>query len=297
MNNERENREWLNEHPALQQVNAANAFKVPVGYFDELEGNVMENIRLFELTQANPTGGFTIPENYFDELTQNLESRVAVQQVLDNGEGFAVPQDYFDELTGNIESRIAIDELLSTDKGFKVPENYFEDLASNIQSRIAISGILGAEQGFAVPENYFEELADNIQSRIAVEELMHAEEGFTVPINYFESLEVRILAQATGVAAPVTQSKPVVRKMWTVNTFKYATAACFSLFVGAAIMLSEFNDTAIHNRSDLHKALSKISKSDMQDYLELNGDAPTIMENADPNNISIPADNSSDTVN
>jgi hypothetical protein len=286
MSNERDNTEWLNEYPVLGKVNPANAFKVPVNYFEEMEGRIMDQITLTQLTQANPQGGFIIPANYFDELTQNIASRVAIDDALNTGKGFAVPNNYFDELTSNIESRVAIDNLLNTDKGFTVPANYFEELSSNIESRVAIDEFLNAEQGFAVPQNYFEELSDNIESRIAVEELLNEEQGFTIPVNYFENLEAHILQNTIGTPAPVKQTKPVVRKLWATAAFKYATAACFALFVGGAIISSEFNETAIHNRSDLHKALSGVSKSDMESYLELNGDAPTIMENADANSLN-----------
>lgn len=316
MTDEQDNTEWLNEYPMLQQVNPADAFVVPVNYFAELEGKIMNEIKLTEFIQAHPQGGFTTPVNYFDELTQNvnsrvaidtilnngkgftvpqnyfetltadIESRIAIDEVLNNGKGFTVPANYFDQLTGNIESRIAIDELINTEKGFIVPENYFDELSNNIQSRVAIDELLNAENGFVVPESYFEDLSSNIESRIAVEDLLNQDQGFTLPVNYFEGLEARILQNTVGEQAPVKQNKPVVRKMWTTNTFKYATAACFSLFVGAAIMMSEFNNTAIHNRSDVHKALSNISNSDIESYLELNSDAPTVMENSDPNNLS-----------
>jgi hypothetical protein len=286
MSNETENREWLNEYPALKQLNPANAFKVPVHYFDEMEGRVMDEICLAQFKQEHPQDGFVLPVGYFDQLTGNIESRVAIEQLLNTGEGFTVPEAYFDQLTQNINSRIAIDEALNADKIFTVPEGYFEGLTQNINSRIAIDELLNAEQGFIVPESYFEDLSQNIEGRIAVEELLNQEQGFSVPVNYFENLEARILQSTVGTPAPAKQNKVVVRTLWATNTFKYATAACFSLFVGAAILMSEFNNTAIHNRSDVHKALSKVSASDIESYLQLNSDAPTILENSDPNNLS-----------
>jgi hypothetical protein len=286
MSNEHENKEWLNEYPELGKVSPANAFKVPVNYFEEMKGRIMDEIRLLKFKQENPQDGFITPANYFDHLTQNIQSRVAIEEVLNTDKGFIVPQNYFDELTGNIQSRVAIDDLLNTDKGFTVPENYFDELTDNIQSRVAIDELLNTEEGFTVPQNYFEDLSQNIEARIAVDELINAEQGFTVPENYFEGLEARILQNTVGISAPAQQNKPVVRKLWSRDVFKYAAAACLTVFVGAAVLMSEFNDTAIHNRSDLHKALSKVSKSDLQDYLELSGDSPTLMENADPNTMS-----------
>lgn len=286
MSIEHENKEWLNEYPALSKVNPANAFTVPVNYFEDMEGRVMDEIRLLQYKEAHPHDGFKLPENYFNDLTQNIQSRIAIEEVLNTDKGFKVPENYFDELTGNIESRVVIDELLNTGKGFTVPENYFEELSGNIQSRVVIDELLNIDKGFTVPDQYFEALSQNIEARIAVDELINEEQGFTIPENYFEGLEARILANTTGASAPA-QTQAVVRKLWSADVFKYAAAACLTVFVGAAVLMSEFNDTAIHNRSDLHKALSKVSKSDLQDYLELNADSPTLMENDEA--LSLPA--------
>ncbi|RKR82324.1 hypothetical protein BDD43_2500 [Mucilaginibacter gracilis] len=286
MSEERENMEWLNEYPMLKQLSAVNAFKVPANYFEEMEGRIMDEIKLAQLKQAYPQDGFVLPANYFDELTQNINSRIGIDEVLNNGKGFTIPEGYFEQLTGNIESRIAVDELLNKSPGFTVPENYFDQLTGDIESRIAVDELLNSEAGFNIPEGYFEQLTGNIESRLAVEQFADNEKGFIVPEAYFEGLEARIIQNTINVSAPAPTGTAIVRKLWTTTAFKYASAACFSLIVGAAVLTSEFNDTAIHNRSDLHKALSKISKSDMENYLELNGDASTIMENADPNSLT-----------
>lgn len=284
MSNENDNKKWLNEYPELSKVNPANAFKVPGNYFEEMEGRVMNEITLTKIIEAHPQGGFATPANYFDELTGNIQSRIAIDAMINNGKGFTIPDNYFNELTSDINSRIAIDEVLHQTKGFTVPENYFEDLGSNIAARVAIDELLNNEKGFTVPDNYFEELSDNIGARVAVEELLDQEQGFTVPAGYFNGLEARILQKTAGaIEAPVEKDTAVVRKLWASAAFKYATAACFAIFLGGAVLTTEFNDTAIHNRSDLHKALAKVSKTDMETYLELNGDASTLMENADPN--------------
>jgi hypothetical protein len=262
MSDERENKEWIDEYQTLKQVNPANPFVVPASYFVEMEGRAMDNIRLLNLIQGQNGDGFVMPVNYFDDLTQNIESRIAIETVLNTGKGFTIPENYFEDLTSNIESRVAIEEVLNT-------------------------------QSFTIPENYFEGLTQNIESRVAVEELLNTEKGFTVPENYFAGLEDRILQNTIYTAAPVKKNKGVIRKIWANAAFKYATAACFTLFVGAAILMTEFNDSAIHNRTYLHKALSKIPESDIETYLQLNADAPSIMEDADPNSLStLATDNS-----
>ncbi|MBW4890819.1 hypothetical protein KXQ82_13895 [Mucilaginibacter sp. HMF5004] len=253
MTNEEEDKKWIEEYPVLKQVNPVNAFGVPSGYFTEMEEQVMGAIRLQQLKGDSVNNGFATPLNYFDELTQNIESR------------------------------IAIDKVLSNDNAFKLPENYFDDLSQNIQSRITIEKALNTEKVFDVPENYFEELSGNILSRIAVEETVNTENIFTVPDGYFAGLESRIMAQTTVSETLQTdkeQRQGIIVKLLVSKAFKYASAACFALVVGSAIYMSEFNNpVAEHNRSFLHKEVSKMTKDELELYLQLNSDNSTILDN------------------
>ncbi|WP_448697284.1 hypothetical protein ACFGVR_11865 [Mucilaginibacter sp. AW1-3] len=290
MKDEKENMEWINEYQALKLVNPANPFAVPVNYFDEMEGQVMGQIRLDELDTKQ---GFTVPENYFNELEQHIQSRIAIDEVLNNEKGFTVPEGYFSELEQNIQSRIAIDEVLSNEKGFTVPTDYFNELEQNIQNRIAIDEFINSEQSFTVPEGYFNELEQNIQSRIAIAQ--NAEEGFAVPAGYFEALESKILAQTTLAQpekAAVKKQPATIVSMWSKHAIKYASAACFAMIAGAALFLSEFNTTnanASHQHTYLHKAVAKMSSDEIEAYLELNTDVTTIVTGSDTDNDDLQA--------
>ncbi len=282
MKDERENMEWINEYQTLKQVNPVNPFVVPDNYFDEMEGQVMAQIRLDGFKAAHPDQAFKVPENYFNELEQNIQSRIAIDEVLSNDKGFIVPADYFNELEQNIQSRIAIDEVLSNDKNFTVPTDYFNELEQNIQSRIAIAEVLNNDQSFTVPADYFNELEQNIQSRIAVEQ--HIEESFTVPTGYFEALESKILQQTTLQTGKtvVKEERGMVLKLWTKHAFKSASAACFSLIIGTGLFMSEFSTTSTsHKHSYLHKAVAKISNDEIETYLQLTTDVPSIIDNSD----------------
>jgi hypothetical protein len=263
MKNEEEDKKWIEEYPALKQVNPVNAFVVPQNYFAEMEEQVMASIRLQQLKQGSANDGFTVPADYFDNLTQHIESR------------------------------ITIEKALSGEQAFTVPENYFEDLAQNIQSRIAIEEALGAENAFNVPDNYFEELSGNILSRIAVEESLKKENAFTIPEGYFADLESRILAQTTSTPAKQLdkqQRQGVIVKLFVSKAFKYASAACFALVVGSALYVSEFNNpVATHNRSSVHKVVAKMTTDELEIYLQVNSDNAAILSSVDPDNFDTPA--------
>ena len=241
----------------------------------------------------NPVSPFAVPQNYFGEMEAQLMGHIKLLEATQNAadKGFMVPVNYFNELEQNIQARVAIEAGLSVENTFKVPENYFEDLTQNILSRIAIEEALNTEQAFTVPEGYFNELDQNIQARIAIEEALNTEQAFTVPDGYFAELENKILLQTSHVL-PVKQAsrqerQGIIVKMFVSSAFKYASAACFALVVGTAIFISEFNNpVATHNRSYLHKALSKVPADELENYLELNSDSATILENVDPDNFN-----------
>jgi hypothetical protein len=279
MNSERGNREWLNDYMSLKQVNPNNPFTVPNGYFDELEQQIVSYIKLDELKNGSPSNGFAVPENYFDELSNNINARIAIEEAADKeATGFTVPKGYFDELSQNIQSRITVGEALDkSEDAFTVPQGYFDELSQNIQSRITVEEALDKwEDAFSVPKGYFEELSKNIQSRIAVEEALNQEESFAVPADYFDKLTANILDktvnQPTEKKEVVKQKKGIVRQLFASQSFKYATAACITLAVGATILLTQNSGPEDHNHSFLHKSLSQVSVDDIKDYIQSNVD-------------------------
>jgi hypothetical protein len=137
MKSEMENKDWLNQYSALKQINPANPFTVPAGYFDDLGDRIVVFKNLNELKDKGSSGGFTVPENYFEELTGNVQSRIAIEEALNTEEhGFTVPDGYFDNLQQQIQSRVFIEEALGEPaESFTVPEAYFDTLNKNILNK------------------------------------------------------------------------------------------------------------------------------------------------------------------
>ncbi|MFA6084938.1 hypothetical protein [Mucilaginibacter sp.] len=244
MKSDMEHNEWADEEMSLKQVNKNNPFTVPVGYFEEAGQRILSLVKLEELKTANPAQGFTVPENYFDTLNANIQSRINIESAVDKEQA-----------------------------GFTVPANYFEQLTNNIQSRINVEAAVNSEStGFTVPENYFNNLEQQISSRIAVEKILEINTGeFTVPANYFEELNKNILNRTIN--QDVVVRKTIVRKLFASNTFKYATAACLALIVGAGVFLREAAAPVTHTSTYLHTQLSDIPVDEIKNYLELHIDA------------------------
>jgi hypothetical protein len=240
-----ENREWINEFEALKKVSPGNPFAVPAGYFENLADRIMSVKNLDELKNSQPLNGFSVPADYFNELTSNIQSRVALENYKGN-EDFSIPENYFDELANNIGARIALEGFKEQEESFSVPEGYFETLAQQIQSRIAIEETVGAPAEYlAVPDGYFNKLSGNI-------------------------LNKTVNSQRRATKKP----KGVVRKLFASTAFKYATAACFAVAIGAGILISKLTDPAyVHNHSFLHQQLSTIPVEELKNYLDMGVDA------------------------
>lgn len=240
-----EHTNWINAYLTLKKVNPVNPFTVPEGYFDSLGERIVSNKNLEELKDSESSGGFSVPGNYFDDLASNIQSRINIEAVVNNEES-----------------------------GFALPEAYFTNLEQQIQSRINIEAAVNKEENsFAVPEGYFTNLEQQIQSRIFIEETLNKEaEHFTVPESYFNKLNADILNKTVYAGNP--NRGAVVRRLFASTAFKYATAACFAIFLGAGILLSELSSAnSDHKHTYLHKQLSGISVEDIKDYLQLNVDA------------------------
>ncbi|WP_214071580.1 hypothetical protein [Mucilaginibacter sp. dw_454] len=286
-----ENKEWLNDYEQLKRISTTNPFKVPEGYFNELSDRINMAIKLDEMKNTISPDHFTVPQNYFENLADNIQSRIVVEELLNlENTGLTVPEDYFNELSSNIQSRIAVEEaLLNSDEGLTVPEGYFETLNDNIQAQLTVAELMMADSGLTIPEGYFENLSNSIQSRIAVEEVMAGTtDTFTVPEGYFNRLNKEILNQTVN--KDVVKRKGAVIRMLSTNAFKYATAACLVLMVGGGVFLKVESPEAIHDRSFLHKELSTIPVSDIQNYLEQNMDGSDTQHTVATEDLSVNTD-------
>jgi hypothetical protein len=253
-----DSKEWLNDYPSLKQVIPDNPFTVPDGYFDELHQRAMSRAAIDEVSGAT---GFSVPEGYFDEMQSNVQSRANIEAALHNSTGnFTVPDNYFEQLQASLQSRINIEAALNhTNDSFTVPANYFEDMQAQITARIVVEEMLeGQTEGFSVPDNYFDNLQNAITAKIALA----------------DKVEKKVPAR-TG----------IVRRMFTSGAFKYATAACLVLAVGGTLFIRQYeNPLAKHERSYIHKALSKVDDADIIDYLQMHMDAAdtkSLMNSAD----------------
>lgn len=110
MNENLENKDWINDAPTLASMGKRNPFSVPAGYFDNCEEEVFSHIFLDGLKQKTNDNSFQVPENYFEELTEMIETRIAFEQSVQPINRFAVPENYFETLQVRITSKIEAEQ-------------------------------------------------------------------------------------------------------------------------------------------------------------------------------------------
>lgn len=132
-----ENKDWLNEYPALKQVNSENPFSVPEGYFDSLQERIVSLKTFGELTEGIEGDCFLLPDNYFENLQANINSRLFIENFSkSDASGFTIPENYFEELEERINGQIFAEENLPKySNEFTVPEGYFGNLTQEILSK------------------------------------------------------------------------------------------------------------------------------------------------------------------
>jgi hypothetical protein len=103
-----------------------------------MAGSHEEEKEMAFLASLPRTSPYRVPDGYFDDLQIRINQTIFLDGLIQRDEsGFKVPQNYFEELSNQIESKIAVEELkqLALHDGFKTPPNYFNQLQNQIISK------------------------------------------------------------------------------------------------------------------------------------------------------------------
>ncbi len=90
------------------------------------------------LASLPKTMPYRVPEGYFNNLNANINRAVFLDGLIKSEtSGFKVPENYFEDLNDQIQSKIAVATLKTKvqDHGFKTPVNYFDQLQTQILSK------------------------------------------------------------------------------------------------------------------------------------------------------------------
>ena len=72
--------ELNNEEKKLREALKGDSFNVPEGYFEKLQGNVMDQINaLPDFEKTSVTNPFSVPENYFETLPLSVGGKLKTQ--------------------------------------------------------------------------------------------------------------------------------------------------------------------------------------------------------------------------
>jgi hypothetical protein len=106
--------------PFLSAMKKVNVFSVPLGYFTNLDKQILENIFIQPafLLSTSETQNLGVPEGYFDNLAGNILKKI--KNLPNEAEGDELSQQY------------PLLYSLRNENVFSVPKNYFEQLPANI---------------------------------------------------------------------------------------------------------------------------------------------------------------------
>jgi len=141
MNDNTENKDWLNDYPVLEKQNRENPFLVPENFFEEQQERIHSAIYADELKVKIPSAGFTVPDGYFENMRQQVLSVVQLEEIRSLNEPFIKPDAFFNEQQNIIAARVKINEYVELGSGFTVPNNYFNDLTDRINEKTGIKEV------------------------------------------------------------------------------------------------------------------------------------------------------------
>ncbi|MCP9770254.1 hypothetical protein EGI22_20305 [Lacihabitans sp. LS3-19] len=238
-------------------------YKVPEGYFEELEENVMAQVHIQELKNQE------VSAEYFEDLESNILSQIKIESLKKAGSP-SVEKGYFENLEAEILGKAKID-IFKTKGNIATPEGYFENLESEILGKAKID-IFKSKGNLSTPEGYFENLEEQILAKKNIEILKGADKLET-PEGYFDSLENDILSKT------VEQKKSnfTVQK----GGFKYFRNA-------AAILLISAISVLFYRQSQPKDAFADISNEEMIAYLADQPLTDTQLETVVDETITVP---------
>lgn len=92
------------------------------------------------LASLKKINGFIVPNSYFDTLSKNIINQVKIEELTGRDSLFEVPTNYFDSLGSEIKATIYLaskkDSLNSKNEGFTLPNHYFEISKAEIIAKI-----------------------------------------------------------------------------------------------------------------------------------------------------------------
>lgn len=238
--------------PLLAEADSQNPYKVPMGYFEGLAGQLLLRIKdaeevspILKSTSSNP---YTVPQGYFENFAETLLKRIKAQN------------------TGSASEELEILSPLLNKIGkktpFLTPEGYFEELTDN-----AISGAKAIDF-----------VNEELENPSPVLSGLQNKQVYTVPAGYFENLPATVLEKAR-----IQKPARVVKMNVTRRVARYAVAAVIAggLIVSGWFYLSnnkvgpvvDANGVLADIPKPIADSLNNISEEGLANYLESQNDA------------------------
>ncbi len=238
--------ELMQISPVVAGISHLTPYQVPQGYFEGLEGLILQRLAGSENTGLDPVlniskdNAYQVPEGYFDGLANTILNRIKAAEAKDANEEL--------ELLSP-----ALNQISKTNP-FTVPDGYFSELPENV-----VSGV----QAVAFVNEELENLAPWMTA-------LKQKNVYTVPQGYFDTLSDTILAKAKH------QPAKVISFNFTKRIIRYAAAAVVVgvMAIGAWIMLKPSQQVVVAKNSVdtiVSPKLKTFTDEDIQNFVNNNG--------------------------
>ena len=260
-------KELLTISPLLAKLDKVNVYRVPEGYFDDL------NLRISSFVSANRNKDLKIhdksnlqevPPGYFENLSDSILAKVkaaypesAKEEIrllssmlyyLKDENVYTVPNGYFDSLSKSILSRLAAPDSENVDEEIKK----LSPVLFNLRNKNV----------FSVPYGYFESLSENLKKKIEIPEVKVV------------SIKKRLTIWKYAAAAIVTG----IIAVFSYQLFNTSYTDDRNSGIAANASLPDYVRASLQykNEDELNAGLAQLNSTEIVKYLEKNGN---IMDN------------------
>ena len=277
--------------PLVAKINHATPYQAPEGYFNQLEGQIMQRLNSIENTKLDPQlavsniNMYQVPEGYFDGLAASILNRIKAAETNDVTEElellspsllglnktnpFAVPTGYFNELAGNVVAGVQAIEFVNEE---------LENLAPWLTE-------LKQKKVYQVPQGYFDNLSDLILEKAKHQPAKVVAISFTKRVIRYAAAAIVIGVMAVGpwmYNRPVnTGEEPTVTK---VKEFAKSMSDedIQNFVVNSSASLADNNTVSVPGEvteADTKVLFADVSDDELQQYLQEHGGATTVNNN------------------
>jgi hypothetical protein len=219
-----------------------NVFNLPQGYFDNLAGQILNNIQASDTgtqldLQLDRSGPFQVPVNYFENLSGHILRKTSEMRAITDGD-------------------MALFGHVPSGNPYHIPENYFSTLEQNIYQKLGLSANAAEEMEYISP------LLASLKDKPTYE----------APATYFNAFYFSEKIQTKTIECKTVEHPSAKSIKWA----RWAAAASIICIFSLGGIRFLNSNLAMNPNAEFEQSLSKIPDAKIQAWLSNNLDESDI---------------------